>query len=83
VRLEWLVSGEGSKNAGSVGGAQRVEASLLRLILEGVEEGLSSRRRRMPVAKKAELVARFYELFADEPGKAERGKVIALVKAAS
>ncbi len=83
VRLEWLVSGEGSKNAGSVGGARRVEASLLRLILEGVEEGLSSTRRRMPVAKKAELVARLYELFADEPSKAERGKVIALVKAAS
>lgn len=81
VRVEWLVSGEGAKRAGEPQRPRAVDSSLLRLVVEGIEEGLSSAGRTMPSVKKAELVARFYDLFADEPRKADLRKVIALVKA--
>jgi transcriptional regulator with XRE-family HTH domain len=80
VRLEWLVAGEGPKRASE---SAPIDFALLRLVVEGVEEGLTGARRTMPPAKKADLVARCYELFADQPRKADLRKVIALVRAAA
>jgi transcriptional regulator with XRE-family HTH domain len=82
VRVEWLVSGDGPKAEADARGS-KADLALLRLVIEGVEEGLARARRTMPAAKKAELVARFYELFAGEPRKPDLNKVIALVKAAA
>ncbi len=83
VQIGWLVSGEGAKRAGKPRQPQPMDFSLLRLVVEGVEEGLLSVRRTMAPAKKAELVVRVYDLFADQPRTADRQKVIALVKAAA
>lgn len=80
VRIEWLVAGEGAKRAGN---APSVDSALLRLVVEGVEEGLSEARRSMSLAKKAELITRCYELFANQPRTADLRKVIALVRAAA
>ncbi len=80
IRLEWLVAGDGPKRAGE---PPPIDLSLLRLVVEGVEQGLSGVRRTMSPAKKADLVARCYELFADQPRKADLRKVIALVRAAA
>jgi len=90
VSIEWLATGEeiGGKDATFAGGAVRksaaaVNTGLLRVVLQGVEEGLALARRTMSPKKRAELVARLYEQYSDDPKRAEVGKVIALVRAAA
>ncbi|HUY26168.1 MAG TPA: helix-turn-helix transcriptional regulator [Candidatus Binataceae bacterium] len=83
ISPRWLVTGKGDiRHAQSQQRAPTpLDAALLRLVVECVEEW--SKERRPAVAKKAEIIGKVYAFFASEPGKADRGKVLALVRAAA
>ncbi|KAA6184237.1 helix-turn-helix transcriptional regulator [Thiohalocapsa marina] len=58
VSLTWLATGEGAPD----GVDNVLDTDLLRTVMAGVEEGLAAIQGRMPLEKKAELIAMLYEM---------------------
>ncbi len=69
-------------SARSVKGSQsaRLDLNILTAAIETLEQALIETRRVMAPAKKAELVATIYELFANSNGKVESATVIRLIR---
>lgn len=60
TRIEWLVNGRGPRSATQAVDVQSVNATLLCAIIEQTEKSLMPVK--VPVAKRAELIASLYEL---------------------
>lgn len=87
VNPTWLLTGEGPMER-CVDQQQAVPAafkrSLLKDVVEAVEEHLNSRDLELAPDKKAELIALLYEMFAEkEEKKVDKAVVLSLVKLAA
>lgn len=60
-----------------------IDAALLRICLEGVEEGLLEARRTMVPAKKAELVVALYDLHRTAGSPPQKATILQFVKRAA
>lgn len=78
ISIDWLLTGKGPMRPVN----RDLDLKLLRLALETVEEGLIETGETMEPARKAELVAAVYDLYAGSSGTVEKARVLRLVKAA-
>jgi DNA-binding phage protein len=87
VDFRWLATGEGRMNrdeAGGVGASlPRLDGKALRMAIETVEEVLADSTRRIPMDRKADMIAAAYELFMDGEGKIDKGVVLRLMRSAT
>jgi hypothetical protein len=75
------VTGKGSIWESEPDPAGTLDGTLLRLVVECMEAW--SKENRPTAEKKVEIIIKVYGFFASEPEKADRGKVLALVRTAA
>ncbi len=76
VNLEWLSTGEGEMRPGEATD-KAADLKILRAVIEAVEEQLQGEGKNLGPAKKAELIATLYEMFAEEDNKQVDKKTVA------
>lgn len=79
VNLLWLAIGEGPKHLGEPAVLSPIDLKSLQLALETVEQALENTHRITEPAKKAQIVAAIYDLFAEKQ-PVEKAKILKLVK---
>ena len=83
VNLEWLLSGEGEMRPDEATD-KAADLKTLRAVVEAVEEHLQGEGKNLAPAKKAELIAMLYEMFAEEENRQVDKKTVAkLIRLAS
>jgi len=72
VDLNWLLTGDGAMRSNQGATPSALDEQMLEAIIAVVEDVLDQAKRRLPAAKKAQLIAALYELHADQEGDARR-----------